>query len=316
MNNRSSGKVVSSCGSDNGCFILGKINGKYVSMLVDTGSTVTLMRRDLVESWEEQPTIEPVNMTMLTATGETSPFYGKINIGILIGKQTFDQDVYLADIKNDVILGVDFLSHQNCEILLHKKFVKLNGEKIHCFVKEENASPTCSRVAIVKNCVIPPESEVILQGKPVDVISQTIGIVEPKINFCSKSGLLVAKALVDVRSGCIPLRVINFSNQPYTVYENTIAATYEGVTIPDTVSVQAIHAEERSIPFHLTDVYACAEKGLAYDEKLKVKELLSQHQNIFSKSSDDLGRTNLVEHAIDTGSCKPIEQAPYRTPPC
>ena len=39
-----------------------------------------------------------------------------------------------------------------------------------------------------------------------------------------------------------------------------------------------------------------------------------KHQNVFSKSDDDIGRTNLVEHEIQTGSAKPIKLNPYRIP--
>ena len=36
-------------------------------------------------------------------------------------------------------------------------------------------------------------------------------------------------------------------------------------------------------------------------EKDKVDELLRDYDNIFSKSTYDMGRTHLVEHSIDTG---------------
>jgi len=43
------------------------------------------------------------------------------------------------------------------------------------------------------------------------------------------------------------------------------------------------------------------------------KEFL-QHQNMFVKSSGDLGFSSLVEHDIDTGDAKPTKQPPRRPP--
>ena len=40
------------------------------------------------------------------------------------------------------------------------------------------------------------------------------------------------------------------------------------------------------------------------------KQFLQEHQNTFAKSSDDLGFCSLVEHDIDTGDTKPIDNLP------
>jgi hypothetical protein len=37
-------------------------------------------------------------------------------------------------------------------------------------------------------------------------------------------------------------------------------------------------------------------------------------QTIFSKSEDDIGLTNLVEHTINTGDHRPVRQRPRRIP--
>lgn len=45
-----------------------------------------------------------------------------------------------------------------------------------------------------------------------------------------------------------------------------------------------------------------------------MKSLLGRHANLFTKSDDDLGRTGLAKHAIDTGENKPIREVPRRLP--
>ena len=55
-------------------------------------------------------------------------------------------------------------------------------------------------------------------------------------------------------------------------------------------------------------------KGLSQSEEESLKTLLNKFSDIFSQGADDIGRTNLVRHSIDTGSTTPIKQAPRRLP--
>ena len=41
---------------------------------------------------------------------------------------------------------------------------------------------------------------------------------------------------------------------------------------------------------------------------------LNDHQAVFAKHDDDLGRTNIVQHRTDTGDHLPIKQRPRRVP--
>lgn len=42
--------------------------------------------------------------------------------------------------------------------------------------------------------------------------------------------------------------------------------------------------------------------------------LLKRYKNVFAKSSDDIGRTNLIQHEINTGNAVPIRQPLRRIP--
>ena len=49
-------------------------------------------------------------------------------------------------------------------------------------------------------------------------------------------------------------------------------------------------------------------------QRTKVVELLIKMKRVFAVNSEDLGRTDLVEHEIDTGTARPIKQRPRQTP--
>ena len=46
----------------------------------------------------------------------------------------------------------------------------------------------------------------------------------------------------------------------------------------------------------------------------KLKSLLRECTDIFALDDSELGRTDIVQHEIDTGNNKPIKQQPYGTP--
>ncbi|RWS18754.1 Retrovirus-related Pol polyprotein from transposon 17.6-like protein, partial [Leptotrombidium deliense] len=51
---------------------------------------------------------------------------------------------------------------------------------------------------------------------------------------------------------------------------------------------------------------------LTEEQKERLIHLLRKSSDIFSKSSFDLGKTNVLKHSIDTGNNEPIRQTPYR----
>ena len=171
-------------------------------------------------------------------------------------------------------------------------------------------------MTVKENVVIPPQSEVILPGKLSGPVSHIIGIIEPYEKFVLKRGLMIAKSVVDTKYSYIPIRVANLGYELCTVYKGTVAAIHESISEPiiksiDTVPVKNTSLQE-STPPHLTSVFDKIDTSLYKEQKLTVKQLLDQHQNLFSKDADDIGRTHLVEHTINTGNAKPVKLPPYR----
>jgi hypothetical protein len=71
----------------------------------------------------------------------------------------------------------------------------------------------------------------------------------------------------------------------------------------------------RNLPSYLTDLYERSVINLKSDfEKQLVAELLIEYQDTFSKDDNDVGRTDLVEHVIETGDARPVKQPPRRVP--
>ena len=43
--------------------------------------------------------------------------------------------------------------------------------------------------------------------------------------------------------------------------------------------------------------------------------MFNRYSNVFAFPGDQLGRTSLVQHVIDTGDATPVKQRPYRVSP-
>lgn len=76
---------------------------------------------------------------------------------------------------------------------------------------------------------LPAESEALVMGRVIDPRGTMVGILEPTARLMVVNQLVLAKTLVNTEQGMVPLRVLNPSNQPRTVYKNTVATVCEPV---------------------------------------------------------------------------------------
>ena len=68
------------------------------------------------------------------------------------------------------------------------------------------------------------------------------------------------------------------------------------------------------LPKHLKDLYSRSREGLNAGQQRRLLKLLLQFQDIFSKRPQDLGKTGLAKHEINTGDAVPVRQHPRRLP--
>jgi hypothetical protein len=98
-------------------------------------------------------------MVLVTATGETAPIYGKITAKLKLGKIEKEQEILIANIDDDGILGEDFLKQENCDILFSRGCLIVKGEKIPLVQSLLNDTNFCCRIHLKENVNIPAETE-------------------------------------------------------------------------------------------------------------------------------------------------------------
>ncbi|CAC5386872.1 unnamed protein product [Mytilus coruscus] len=311
--------------NNEGLFVRAKINDKYLAFLVDTGANVTILSKKFIDEINPSllPKINPVNINLITATGDSAPFIGQVDVEICLGDHIYYHNVLVADISNEGIIGMDFLVTHDCDVLLSQNKLKIKGEIIQCFHYASSAK-SCYRVAIQETVNVPPNSEMIVSGESNEPIFRGLaGLIEPNEKFMEKNGLLVARSIVHPEMYNIPLRIINMNNEPCTLYKGTIIATCNKINEEDIQTFefvnnvaggQATINKGRQLPDYLHEVFESSEVNLDKDQSEKFKDLLMEYSNIFSKSSEDIGLTDLVEHTINTGNHPPVRQRPRRIP--
>ena len=275
--------------------------------------------------------ITSVNGGILKTLGKTMMHFG-------IQSEIFPFEAYvIKNLTYDVILGRDFLHKFSSKIDFEKGRIK--------FVFEEDPLPFHGMGDTVSNdytmsddndfnCsvhadfsfVIPPQSEVVVLTRlnSIPKKSNVFGLITPRLTLPEKYSIFGASELVYVsEDGTVPMRMINPSSQPVKIYRRTRLGDFKGVDSSiETFELDSMkHSDSPFSPtdvgFHgdYSDLPDLSDSALADGDKFRFKNLFSRYRDVFAFSDNQLGRTSLVQHTIDTGDAMPIKQRPYRTTP-
>ena len=137
--------------------------------------------------------------------------------------------------------------------------------------------------------------------------------------------MLGASELVKItKDASIPIRMVNPSAKPVKIYRRTRLADFEAVDqsiatfqLNDSVQLTCStdNGELQSPQNDYSNLPDLADSVLNEDGRVKFQNLFRKHRHVFAFSDDQLGRTSLVQHVIDTGDAVPIKQRPYQTTP-
>ncbi|GFX40218.1 retrovirus-related Pol polyprotein from transposon 412 [Trichonephila clavipes] len=207
--------------------------------------------------------------------GEKIDIHGKLKVKIRFGDTTYQHAVYVADIADPFILGLDFLKEHGFTLDFNKNELRSIHEEVTIF-KIEHRSEPIRQVTANENITIPPRTEIIVPGyigNDVSFNSGLIGSAENKAN-----GLLIASTLVDLSRKTIP-----FELAP--------------IQLASTVDSDLLENVE-----------------LSPEQKSSAERLFQEFEDVFSRNSSDIGHTTVTQHRIDTADHPPIKQHPRRLP--
>jgi hypothetical protein len=308
------------------------INGINTDILIDTGSTYTIVDIDFYNSIEMSKRLElrKININLRNANGQTLHVHGETELQIEIGKEIFNFPVKVVSLGDkSTILGLDFMEEYDCILYMSKGILKLRKYSI----KLHRINDTrCARVQVTENVIIPPRHEMVISGKVSAnhwVSFRNIGLVESIKSVHDNMGILIGKTLVSTNNSELPVRVANVSNDPIIIQKGSTigilhpvneVTKYE-VNTKETKNdgqVSIVIADNKNyvelLPDYLKPLVKSVSDKLSENETNRFAKLISDYKDIFMSPEGKLGCTHLVTHKIDTGDCLPVKQRPRRLP--
>ncbi|GFW99814.1 retrovirus-related Pol polyprotein from transposon 412 [Trichonephila clavipes] len=291
---------------ENGIFIMGHVNELPCNMIIDTGANVSIIRNDLAQKLTEKLIWTLPRVVLQTVTGKKIDIHGKLKVKIKFGDTTYQHAVYVADIADPFILGLDFLKEHGFTLDFNKNELRSIHEEVTIF-KIEHGTESIRQVTANENITIPPRTEIIVPGyigNDVSFNSGLIGSAENKAN-----GLLIASTLVDLSRKTIPVRICNVTEKPRVFQKGEVLATCSPVTcVCKSSSLLLSNSPQQLTP----DLLENAE--LSPKQKSSAERLFQEFEDVFSRNSSDIGHTTVTQHRIDTADHPPIKQHPRRLP--
>ena len=233
----------------------------------------------------------------------------------------------IAEIADDVVLGIGLQRAGRLMVNHHTQQVEFEGGKTVPYISQRiSGLSKCCKVLADRTVVIPPRKEILTTGYICDRTRalervRGSGLVEPSWKRkMEQRGIMVGKALVDVGKDHIPIRLLNITSEPVTIYKGTPAGVVGPVAGEPPVPVETKPETEKpscgeKMPDFLKPLCKSRGENLSAEGRKKLTELLAKHQGAFAKGPDDLGRTHLVQHEIRTSpDFRPLRQPARRFP--
>ena len=260
----------------------------------------------------ETSQLQKVEQTLSTADGTPMQVLGSAAYEVEISGYVTQLTLVIADISGvDGILGMDFLCESGITINAGQSKLHIQGHTVNLY---RDGSLQCARVRLEQKVYVPPCSEIEVKAKiEGNVGSCTPSIIEP-IKLLAQKKLLVSRVLIDSEQRETVMSIVNLSDNSVRLQRNTLVGTVQPIESIQEPTPKITETNiSSSLPAHLQPLLDNASPELTSQQRLALTNLLIEYQDVFVGPDGRLGRTDLVEHTIDTGSSKPIKLPPRRT---
>ena len=304
--------------------IWGVVLNQSTKMLVDTGAAVTVISdayyHDILQSVYHLKQNTWL-YSVITANGNSIPVTGFVSFPVLIGQSKYSCDASIVPgLAYNIVLGRDFLHKFSAFIDVRGHTVKVAPDNSVSFVNKD-LPPHASEVRVAQKVSVDASSE---SGNPAYLTTppseNIIGLIEAVPKLSDRYHLFVASSVSSPgEDGRVSFCLLNPTEQPVLLHkgttigqfvENKSDATIISLESEPFVSCKPTRPIEPKEQF-LSRFASFPSTPLSEDEIKCLAELLEVYADIFASSSLDLGRTNIVQHSIDTGEARPIKQPPY-----
>ena len=306
------------------------LGSKAANLLVDSGAQVSMMNKVIYDSLSTSyrppltSCVQPIN----AANGGQIVTYGLAKFKICVAGCSYDVEFIVADMGELLpgVLGMDFL--EECDAILHCRTgqLELGGKVIFC----HGRCPDGGGQVIVRESVSLPPGHVCYVDVDVQRWGKSSGvsdIIEPIADVCNMKGILMPRSVIATSCNSLTLEVTNVGGSEQTLATGSLLAHLDPVDmvldksdtnqsrltdLPESPLTCAVTNDlSQGLPEHLQHLVEDAVE-LDGQQKVQVSNLLLKFAHCFEGGEYGLGKTDLVEHKIDTGDHNPIKIPPRR----
>ena len=308
--------------------VQGTIASTPIKFLVDTGAAVSLLSSKI---WREiENTRVPIVMQpwpgekLVGVNGTPLSVRGCIHAPLCIGGTQFDGSFVIAsDLWVEAIVGLDSIRAHKCVIDCSNNTISFKSADVSVELLPpkamEEMSSTLGSVGLVttERILVPPECEMELMVTPVDNTVRVLGGVwmvenDPKLSH----GVIVARAVTCPSEGLVPIRILNPRECSIELKKGAELAKMDHIEQDSILNVSVTKASRESSTTNqlLWELVNKVGDCLGTKEKEQLYVLLQEYADVFCFKSNELGRTSVLRHHINTGNASPIHQLPRRVP--
>ena len=184
--------------------------------IVDTGAEVTVLSERLYNMFPEnkRPKLQKANRGLVVAeAGREMNICGLIDAEFKIGEFEFTWPVYVAPIRDDILLGCDIIDEMDITVNT-KRGIQVKDQWVECEITQSHDS--VGPVKVARAVTVPAYSEFVMTGLCNSLPAEEDKTFIFEASEVAKEKLLIAKSLTRPKSCKIPIKMINHSTSPMT----------------------------------------------------------------------------------------------------
>ena len=188
--------------------VQGFVDGQPCQMTIDTGAEGTFVRPDFVDTRN----LLEAKQQLCGVTGHCTSLRGPVEVRIGVGSSELLLPVYVADVEDSCLLGLDYLTQMGACVDLGRKLLRVGGEELPLLPGDAPAE-----VLAVNRVHLAPRSETRVPCMLSRKMVKSAGMVEVPEHLELADGVAVARSMVKSGEKFVTVLMANFSNKPRTI---------------------------------------------------------------------------------------------------
>ena len=308
----------------------------YQLLLVDTGASVSTIPVSLFNSIPERsrPRLKSTDVKLVAGNKTGIRTYGTSEFEVEIQDLLLDTSFYVCSDDVQAILGMDFMHRHNVSVMVAQRQLFIGNQSVR--IHDREGARLNQLVVAAKRLKLGPGERMVVPGRVVGRgrVNGRVMVVEPASTLYSATGVLAPGVTVVPRRHRVPIEIANLTEtkkiipagtllgtmtdaiaiQPYEETQQQQTRSISHIMVAEDTNVESSQLGATEVPQHLRGLYEDCKKRMTPAEDASFRKLLHQYQDIFARHGNDLGRSNLVTHHIETGQEPPVRQRPRRLP--